>query len=309
MKYRVMFGLALAVALATAEDPGSPVALSELKGKYKGEDGGLYGGGQNEPSESHRKLALAEAARIRPLDAGGKPAAGGRIVFLSIGMSNTSQEFEAFQGAARGATAPAVLLVNGAQGGMDATKWVENAANRQSGKPVWDEAVARVRAAGASPEQVQAGWVKQAHSGPQKHGEFPKHARRLADDLGAIAREAKKRFPNLRILYLSSRTYAGHAKVQLNPEPYAYEGAFSVRWAIEEQAKGEAALNADEAKGEVKAPVLLWGPYVWDSSWPAEEFTEKDGTHPSESGRRKVAELLLKFLEAGETSKGWFSKK
>src|SRR5262249_30576895 len=34
--------------------------------KYKCEDGGLYGGGKNEPPEAHRAAALAECQRITP---------------------------------------------------------------------------------------------------------------------------------------------------------------------------------------------------------------------------------------------------
>ena len=49
--------------------------LTEMKASdsYKGQDGGLYGGGQNSPPETHRKAAEAELARIQPLDAKGKP--------------------------------------------------------------------------------------------------------------------------------------------------------------------------------------------------------------------------------------------
>ncbi|KAF0240680.1 MAG: hypothetical protein FD180_4815 [Planctomycetota bacterium] len=310
-----------AVLIAAAGDPAGTRPLTDLgKGKYKGEEGGLYGAGKNEPPEAHLKLAMAEAAQIRPLDAEGKAADDGKIVFLSLGMSNTSMDFTAFTKAAGNdkELSPRVLLVNGAQGGMDAAKWADpKATSRNSDRGVWEEALERIKVAGASPAQVQAAWMKQAHAGPAKNGEFPKHARALSDDLETIAKEARKRFPNLRLLYLSSRTYAGYAKTQLNPEPYSYEGAFAVRWLIEKQAGGDAGLNADAKKGEVKAPVLLWGPYLWADgankradgfAWAPEDFTEKDGTHPSESGQKKVADLLLKFLKTDGTAKGWFVK-
>lgn len=321
---RTLAALSAAVlaTVAAAGDPAPAKPLTDLgKEKYKGEDGGLYGGGSNVPPEAHLKLAMAEAAKIRPLDADGKPADDGKVVLVSLGMSNTSMDFGALQKAAAGdaAVSPRVVLVNAAQGGMDAAKWVDpKATSRPSGRGVWDEALDRVKQAGATPAQVQAAWMKQALAGPQGYGDFPKHAKVLADDLAAIAVEAKKRFPNLRLLYLSSRTYAGYAKTQLNWEPYAYEGAFSVRWTILKQVSGDASLNADAGKGEVKAPVLLWGPDLWADgenkradgfSWAPGDFTEKDGTHPSESGQKKVAELLLKFLKGDATAKGWFLKK
>src|SRR5207302_7240934 len=41
---------------------------------YQGEDGGLYGGGENEPPEAHQAAARKESSKIVPLDAGGKPS-------------------------------------------------------------------------------------------------------------------------------------------------------------------------------------------------------------------------------------------
>ena len=132
-----------------------------------------------------------------------------------------------------------------------------------------------------------------------------------------ILNKLKERFPNLRIAYLSSRIYGGYARTPLNPEPYAYESAFVVRWLIQDQIKGKPSLNHDPEKGAVKSPLLLWGPYLWadgemgrkidDFVWKPEDFGP-DGTHPSDSGRRKVAEQLLDFVKTDPTAKMWFVK-
>src|SRR5262249_31128151 len=55
------------------------VPLTELAGeaRYKGQDGGLYGGGRNEPPEGQQRAAMAAAGRIRPLDAQGRPSPDG----------------------------------------------------------------------------------------------------------------------------------------------------------------------------------------------------------------------------------------
>jgi hypothetical protein len=118
------------------------------------------------------------------------------------------------------------------------------------------------------------------------------------------------------VIYLSSRIYGGYANRDLNPEPYAYEGAYSVRWVIQNQIKGDPRLNYDPAKGPVKAPVLLWGPYLWADgvtprksdglSYEANEFGE-DGTHPSHGAQAKVSRLLQKFFES-ELNAGWYIK-
>jgi len=160
-------------------------------------------------------------------------------------------------------------------------------------------------------------WVKQARIAPGSIGEFPKHAEEMKGHMVTILNELKQRFPNLRIAYLSSRIYAGYAKSTLNPEPYAFESAFVVRWLIQDQIKGEPSLNYDPAKGAVKSPLVLWGPYLWsdgekgrkidDLVWKP-EVLGPDGTHPNDSGRRKVADLLLGFMKTDSTAKVWFNR-
>jgi hypothetical protein len=166
-----------------------------------------------------------------------------------------------------------------------------------------------------SPQQVQIAWVKLANKGPQ--GDLRRHGEKLQRDTQALLQNAQARFPNLRIAYLGSRIYGGYAGGPLNPEPYAYESAFVVRWLIQDQIAGTAALNFDPEKGERKSPLLLWGPYLWadgvqgrktdDLIWTREDLAG-DGTHPSPSGRDKVARLLLDFFKSDPLAKSWFLK-
>lgn len=294
-----------------------PVGLKPLTDmsadeKYKGEDGGLYGSGRNEPPEKHGQAALEQNKLIRPLDAEGKPAQEGKVVLISVGMSNTTQEFSQFMRLANADTdkSPKVVIVDGAQGGMETQAWAER-------PNPWDVLERRLKQAGVTPEQVQVAWIKQARRSPASLGEFPKHAQEMKGHMVVILHKLKERFPNLRIGYLSSRIYAGYARTQLNPEPYAYESAFCVRWLIQDQIRGEPALNFDADKGAVKAPLLLWGPYLWadgekgrkwdDLIWKPDDFAQ-DGTHPGRSGQQKVAELLLNFFKTDGTATGWFTK-
>lgn len=143
------------------------------------------------------------------------------------------------------------------------------------------------------------------------------HAEEMKGHLIVVINQLKARFPSLRLVYLSSRIYAGYATTRLNPEPCAYEYAFTVRWLIQDQIKGVASLNYDPGRGEVNAPLLLWGPYLWadgvkgrkadDLVWLREDLAG-DGTHPSSSGRQKVAQQLLKFMKTAPTAKVWFTK-
>src|SRR5262249_28658268 len=72
--------------------------LTELgTGDYQGHKGGLYLDGKNERPAAHEAAGLALAKQVQPLTADGKPNADGKIVLLSVGMSNTSQASQGFQ--------------------------------------------------------------------------------------------------------------------------------------------------------------------------------------------------------------------
>jgi hypothetical protein len=293
------------------------VPLSDLTAEqsYRGQDGGLYGNGQNQAPASHRQAALAAAAKIQPLDADGRPVANGRIVMLTHGMSNTTQESQAFMAAAKqeARVNPALLIVDGAQGGIDSRQWVSDRPGRSGVNP-WDRLDQRIQAAGATNQQVQVVWMKHAMARVAQYGDFPEHAERLKNDLAQISRMLKARFPNLQLAFVSSRTYAGYATTELNPEPYAYESAFAVRWLIQEQIKGSEQLSHADGK----APVLLWGPYLWadgergraagDLSYSRDDYRD-DGTHPSPAGQQKIAHVILNFFLKDPAAKGWFEKK
>jgi hypothetical protein len=289
-----------------------PLTEMTAEDRYQGEDGGLYGGGKNEPTVAHRAAARAETAKIQPLDSDGKPAADGKIVLVSISMSNATQEFSTFKRLADADPdkSAKVTIVDCAQGGQAMAQWVQAEAR------AWKEAERRLEQAGVTPRQVQVAWIKLANIGPR--GDLTEHGKKLKSDTQVVLHNARTKFPNLRIAYLGSRIYAGYATGGLNPEPYAYEGAFAVRWLVQDQVKGDAALNFDPKRGEVKSPLLLWGPYFWADGltprksdglvWKREDLGD-DGTHPSDSGRRKVADMLLTFFKTDAEAKTWFAKK
>lgn len=289
-----------------------PLTEMTADDKYKGEDGGLYGGGKNEPPEAHQKAARVETAKIEPLDSDGKPAKDGTIALVSISMSNATQEFSMFKQLADKdpKKSPLVSIVDCAQGGQAMAQWVDPKAR------AWVEADRRLEAAKVNPKQVQVVWVKLANVAPT--GDLAEHGKKLQKDTTVVLHNAKQRFPNLRVAYLGSRIYGGWSNGRLNPEPYAYEGAFAARWLIRDQIRGAADLNYDGSKGVVKSPLLLWGPYLWADGttprksdgliWERKDLAA-DGTHPSQSGRQKVADLLLKFFQNDSLASTWYLKK
>jgi hypothetical protein len=296
-------------------DTSTLTPLTELgTGKYHDFEGGLYPGGKNERPADHDAAGVALARSVDPRNASGKPDSDGKIVLLSIGMSNTSQEFSAFQQLARSdrSVNSKLVLVNGAQGGMTAAA-IQNPDDQERGTRFWKTVDDRLREANVSRSQVQAVWLKQADAGPNQS--FPKYAQTLLAELQTIVQVLHHRFPNLKLAYLSSRIYAGYARTALNPEPYAYESGFSVKWLIGQQLKGSASLNYDPKRGEIRSPWLSWGPYLWASGtsgnpdglrYEESDFAD-DGTHPSQTGRKKVAEALLEFFKADTTTRGWFT--
>lgn len=274
------------------------VPLSDLAGKtYQGEEGGLYPGGRNTPPEAHLTQGLRLAKSIAPID--------GKIVFLTIGMSNTTQESQAFlKLAARDSEVnPKLTLVDGAQGAQVARITADPKAN------FWTVVDQRLAEAHVTGKQVQVVWIKQAN--PQPNQGWPTATKQLQADLVSTIHNLHDRFPNLKITYLSSRIYGGYAATPLNPEPYAYEGGFAVKWTIAQQIAGDASLKPD------RAPWLAWGPYLWADGvkgrkqdslvWKREDLGP-DGTHPSDSGRMKVGQMLLDFLKTDPTAAPWFRR-
>ncbi len=288
---------------AQAHPPRESVGLVPLTdlgaGTYQGESGGLYPGGANTPPPAHLKAGTGIARTIAPID--------GKVVLLSIGMSNTTQEFQVFQklAAADNELDPRLVIVDGAQGGQTAAVTAKPEAR------YWTVVDERLNAAGVTARQVQIVWLKQANAGPTRP--FPAEAKKLEADIVGTLHNMSDRFPNLKIAYLSSRIYAGYAASPLNPEPHAYETAFAVKWVIARQIAGDAELNYDPARGKVRSPWLAWGPYLWADGvkgrkdglvWLREDVGP-DGTHPATAGREKVARLLLEFLKTDPTARGW----
>ena len=315
--------LGMMIISGVGDQPVSPehAALKPLDelgvNSYQGYVGGLYPDRQNTRPREHEAAGLKLAARVRALDAEGKSDPAGKIVLLSVGMSNAAQSWQGFQRVLTGFDRknPRLVLVNGADGGAAAAA-IQNPDDGDRGAQYWANVDQRLKQAGATRAQVQAIWIKQADAGPREG--FPGYAIKLQSELTRIVQIFPQRFPNAKLVYLSSRTYGGFATTTLNPEPYAYESGFAVKWLIEEQLKHNPALNYDASRGPVKAPWLSWGPYWWANgqnkrsadglSWEQDDFVD-DGTHQSEDGQRKVGQLLLDFFRSDSTTRAWFNRR
>jgi len=306
----IIFSVGQAVGQSGPRPSTGMKPLTELAAEtYKGFPGGLYPGALNVRPRVHDSVGQVLARQIKPLSQSGLvDQANGKIVLLSIGMSNTTQEFSAFRSVAQNDPArnPRLTIVDGAQGGQTAAIISNGAAN------FWTVVEQRLASAGVTTQQVQVVWLKEADAGPTQA--FPAHAITLQRELETIARLLKAKYPNLTMTYISSRIYGGYATTTLNPEPYAYESGFSVKWLIEKQIGGDTSLSYGGLNP--RSPWLAWGPYLWSDGmiqradglvWDSTNF-QADGTHPSSTGQAKVANLLLNFFKSDPTASQWFLK-
>ncbi len=81
--------------------------------------------------------------------------------------------------------------------------------------------------------------------------------------------------------------------------------------------RGDPQLNYDPARGDVKAPLVLWGPYLWacgnlprklDGLTWTQQDVRADQLHPNEAGCRKTTTLLLNFFKTDTGTCRWFLK-
>jgi len=317
---------------------------------YLGSSGGLYENSSDTVPSDHDAAGLAAKAQVQPLAANGAPSANGKVVFLGFGMSHVYYEFGDFLTTIQNDSKvnhTSMVAINGGQLGMTACYWatptgVPNCDPPEPDHPcvaATNNAYDIVRdcyltPAGVTEAQVQVAWLKQADKEPVVNG-----LRSLCDSakpsctnddltdalhyerlLGDILRAAKIRYPNLRQVFISSRSYGGYATIPLNPEPFAYENGFAVKWLIQAQIDQARNHTIDPVAGDLDyanttAPWVAWGPYLWANGTHARsdgliwcngqagppcngeaDFRSDDHTHPSPEGEAKVTALLLKYF-------------
>ncbi len=290
------------------------IPLTDLgTGTYQGSEGGLYPNGSNVRPAPHDSDGLAIAQGIQPLDSNGNPSPTGKYVFMAIGESTAQQEFSRFLPIANADPAKnsALVIVNGSQGGATPNNFTTTTSAYWS--TVLDNYLPQN---GVTAKQVVAIWMEDTDG--ITSGTFPSDMTTMQSQYETMMQVMLQLFPNLKLVYFSSRVYAGYSNGVAgspDPEPYAYEAGFAVKWAIQDQLNGNANLNYNAKNGPVLAPWMSWGPYYWSNGmlgrsdgleWDCQDFSP-DGTHPSSAyGQLKVASALLNFLKTDDTTIPWF---
>lgn len=324
----------------------TPLTQISASATYKGFHGGLYENGSNTPPADHASAGTSFAAAVAPRDVNGNLSPSGKFVLLSVGMSNTTNAWcigppphttplppsGCFPYTFMGQTAndasvnhTTMAIANGAAGGQTADVWAQATAclPNYSACNEYDRVRdAVLTPAGLSEKQVEVAWLSEADANPTVS--LPASnadAYQLETYLGEDLRAMKMRYPNLLLVFVSSRSYAGYASTTLNPEPYAYESGFAVKWLIQAQVdqmrNGGAVVDAkagDLNYNTGVAPWIAWAPYTWaDGStpradglfWLASDYYT-DGTHESQAGIQKLVGLLIPFFKQSQFTSRWF---
>jgi hypothetical protein len=282
-------------------------------GTYLGAEGGLYPDGSNIRPDDHTNYGIGLAQQVQPLDANGNPDPNGKEVLITLGESNVNIEAGGFaaDAAADPLKNPSVVVVNAGIGDATAAQLSD------PNSPFWTTIINYVLPNyGVTAKQVVASWAEPDDG--LNSGTFPSDIGNLQNQIEDMAQNILTLFPNVKLAYFSSRIYSGYSNgiSTTNPEPYAFEDSFAVKWSIQDQLDGAANLNFDPSKGPVLAPWMSWGPYLWADGmlipsntgyiWDCQNI-KFDGTHPSTpGGKEQVASQVLNFFKTDPTASPWF---
>lgn len=253
----------------------------------------------NEMPASHRQAGEALLAQI-------EPDGEGKYTFAGFGMSNAYRKVKtAIQLWSNNAAMNHLRRFNCCKGGYDAEAMTKT--DYGNPKNYWTLAYGQL--GGLPPSAVQTGWLETALSKPNGIT-VEKYVDDLAGYMITVLQIMRSRFPGLKMLWLSDRSYAGYASSQTNPEPYAWATGQAVKRVVLLQIAGDPRLSYPDL-----APWIAWGPSLWADgltarsdglTWQCSDFIA-DGIHPSVAGRKKVFHQLLDpFFSAEPLTAKWY---
>lgn len=268
--------------------------------------GGLYPSGSNTMPVSYSKDYKTWAtSKIKPLDYNGvKDLTNGKIIFLSVGPSNTSKEFKNLcDKVASGSIPninPYVVTINGAKGGTDINNCLD------INDPYFDDVITKVTDQGYSYKQVQVIWLKNSDKVTPEGGvTYNNFVPQLYGKMKTCISNLQVKFPNLKIVYLQNRScgeyvvYEPSKKTLMEPGSY-YQG-WVIKQLIEDQINGDPTMNYKTGN----FPLLCWSDEWWANGatprmdglfYLSTDFVS-DGLHPNTNGLLKLVDgRLIPFL-------------
>lgn len=354
----------------------NPIALMDMTASqnYLNFSGGFYENSSDTVPADHDADGKSFAAQIQPLDTNGNPSATGTVVFVSFGMSNAQIEFDSFVTLTKGNSSvnqTTLHISDGAASEQDACYWISAQGAPACNTTVeneYDRVIGDLTSGGYSANQVQVAWVDNANGRvhPNNDGCLPigtlcnplcdpsivgcvnnentTNALNEEEEFAECLRAAKSRFPNLKLVFFSSRVYGGYALPgdAADPEPFAYEAGYAVKWLTQAQINQIRTGTVDPVAGDLSysvAPWIAWAScessecsdgkrhsgYFWANGttprsdglvWcngqtgapcNGEMDFGSDGLHLTATGGDKAANLLLNFFLNSPYTKSWFA--
>lgn len=236
---------------------------------------------------------LEAASRITPRALNGNPAENGKVVFLSVGMSNTSNVWNGFRSAMNQAgTAPSTLKwVDATKGGAGAPQWADPTCD------CWTDLDAKLVKQNVSAKQVQAIFLMLVTPHPWQSPSV--NAARYAQDVESILNQLEAQFPNLQIVYLAGNYYGGYDTNQdKTPEPHGY-------W---ENRELQGIQDSHAGVWVSAATSMLWTDGAtprWDGLTLLCSDTTDGGVHLNATGKAKMGGWLYDSLMSDPTTLGW----
>lgn len=288
------------------------VPLNELGiGYFRGHQGGLYPGGLNNPNGMYLEDLKILSNGIQALDSNGQYSTTGQIVFIGVGASNPRTEFQAFQKMAdtfRNINRN-LRTVNTCIGGQGVQKMNQLSDN------YWKQADKMMDSMGLSNLQVQIAWLETENTA-SADSSFPGGPRSLVSDVRVLLQLMKVKYPNLKICYLSARTYAGWVSGGTGrglEYPRDYYNGWAMKWVIDSAINQ---VNGYTYKGSSPSiPLPVYSTYNWTNgnqtrqdgfSMNCDTDFGGDGLHLSAAGENKIGEQLFNFFSNDINSVKWF---
>ncbi|MBK7038092.1 MAG: T9SS type A sorting domain-containing protein [Bacteroidetes bacterium] len=289
-------------------------------GYYLGYQAGLYPGGSNELTGPHLKSGKTIANGIKPLDGDGNINFGDGVVLVAgFGPSVPGHIYNKFVEHVRTPSDkydlnPCLDALNLCVGGKD----IGYATIDSTSDSYWESLVQKVYDVGYTPEQVQIGWMYFNSKGLTVPPIFPDKALETKALDIIFINKAKEHFPNLKIMYISSRHFGGYADTSIVEyyslaEPTSYQNSWTVKWLVEEQINNTNPML--QYKGaNPKAPYIMWGPNFWCDGDAKRDYDDKkyicelsysasDGYHLSDQQDSKDALDILDVMYYGTVGK------
>lgn len=284
------------------------IPLNDLEtGTFRGYMGGLYPNGENEPSGQYAADLFDVSSSIIPIDKLGNPSNTGKIVFISLGASVGGHMMKALISKTENnpRTNPDLFLINCNQGaGFASLNSIMN-----PGDNYWNR-VNNTIINKTSYKQVQIIYLETDDSSKVS---WPAKPIAVKNDIDSALRVFKRKFPNLKLVYVLGRTRTFGNLKYWNREPGPYYFGWGCKWAIEGQINGATgtAYKGDNAV----APMLTWGFYEWADSIPrkTDGFSWRssqtvDGLHASTEGQDTLTTRFHNFLLSDRNASIWYAR-